>query len=57
MKLKPEQDYSALRRAEYPPIEEYLDAVAKDDDFALDEYKRRCLAVKAKYPKPEGPKT
>jgi len=40
------------RRAEYPPLEDYADAVAKDDAAALQAYKDACLAVKAKYPMP-----
>jgi ATP-dependent exoDNAse (exonuclease V) beta subunit len=40
------------RKNEYPPIEEFLDAYAKDDEVALQEYKDKCMAVKNKYPKP-----
>lgn len=43
--------YVAQRQAEYPPITDYLDAVVKNDDTALQEYIDKCLAVKAKYPK------
>ena len=43
--------YEELRVAEYPPIEDYLDAVVKGDTEAEEEYKRKCLDVKAKYPK------
>ena len=39
------------RVKEYPPIEEFADAYAKDDAVGLAEYKQKCLDVKAKYPK------
>ena len=38
------------RHPEYPPIEDYLDGVAKDDQAQIDDYKAKCMAVKAKYP-------
>jgi hypothetical protein len=41
------------RAAEYPPVEEYLDAVVKGDEAQKQAYIDACLAVKAKYPKPE----
>lgn len=43
--------YVELRKNEYPPIEDYVDAVVKGDNVAIEEYKAKCLAVKAKYPK------
>ena len=43
--------YVELRTAEYPPMEDYLDAIVKGDTEAKEEYKRKCLEVKAKYPK------
>ena len=43
--------YKELRTAEYPPMEDYLDAIVKGDIEAEEEYKRKCLDVKAKYPK------
>ena len=43
--------YKELREAEYPPMAEYLDAIVKGDVEAEEEYKRKCLEVKAKYPK------
>ena len=43
--------YKELRTAKYPPIEDYLDAIVKGDIEAEEEYKRKCLEVKAKYPK------
>jgi hypothetical protein len=45
-------DYVVLRKAEYPPVADYLDAIAKGDTVAIDAYCAACLAVKAKYPKP-----
>lgn len=44
--------YQAARRAEYPPIADFADAWVKNDQAALDAYRARCLAIKAKYPKP-----
>ena len=32
-------------------MEDYLDAIVKGDTVAENEYKAKCLAVKAKYPK------
>lgn len=46
--------YVEFRRNEYPPMADYLDAVVKDDQDAIQEYVDKCNAVKAKYPKPEG---
>lgn len=46
-------EYQRKRKAEYPPIEDYLDAVVKGDSGQLQRYTDACLAVKAKYPKPE----
>jgi hypothetical protein len=43
---------SIERRAAYPPIEDYADAVVKGDAAALQAYKDACLAVKAAYPMP-----
>jgi hypothetical protein len=46
-------EYQRKRKAEYPPIEDYIDAVVKGDTTQLQRYTAACLAVKAKYPKPE----
>lgn len=46
-------DYRVLRQAEYPPMSDYLDGVVKGDQAQIDKYIADCLAVKAKYPKPE----
>jgi hypothetical protein len=44
-------DYVSQRVAAYPPMEDYLDAIVKDDSAAIAKYKSDCLAVKAAYPK------
>jgi len=45
-------NYADLRRAEYPPITDFIDGVVKNDVNQIEAYKAACLAVKAKYPKP-----
>ena len=45
--------YKAKRAAEYPPITDYLDGIVKGDTEQIQAYIDACLAVKAKYPKPE----
>ena len=45
--------YTVLRAAEYPPMQDYLDGVVKDDQAQIDKYIADCKAIKAKYPKPE----
>jgi hypothetical protein len=47
-------EYQRLRALEYPPVTDYLDAVVKGDLAQQQTYIDACLAVKAKYPKPEG---
>jgi len=47
-------DYYRQRIYSYPEIGEFLDAWVKGDESALEEYRAACLAVKAKFPKPEG---
>ena len=47
-------EYQRLREKEYPPVTDYLDAVVKGDLEQQQAYIDACLAVKAKYPKPEG---
>lgn len=46
--------YQRDRKQEYPPIEEYVDGIVKGDQSQIDEYINKCLAVKAKYPKPNS---
>lgn len=45
------ENYALLRKYEYPPIEEYMDAYVKANTTAIKAYKDKCLAVKEKYPK------
>jgi len=45
--------YIAKRKAEYPQITDYIDAVVKGDQAQIDAYIAACQAVKTKYPKPE----
>jgi len=45
--------YIAKRKAEYPPITDYLDGVVKGNQAQIDAYIAACQAVKTKYPKPE----
>ena len=46
-------EYQRLRATEYPDVKEYLDGLVKDDTEQMQAYINQCLAVKAKYPKPE----
>jgi len=45
--------YAELRAAEYPDFRDYLDGIVKNDQAQIQTYINSCLAVKAKYPKPE----
>lgn len=47
-------EYQRLRAKEYPDVKEYLDGLVKGDTEQMQAYIDACLAVKAKYPKPEG---
>ena len=44
-------NYQILREPLYPNQSEYLDAIVKGDDSAIQQYKDKCLAIKLKYPK------
>ena len=46
-------EYQRLRAAEYPDFRDYLDGIVKGDQAQMEAYVAACLAVKAKYPKPE----
>jgi hypothetical protein len=46
--------YLKKRKAEYPPIEQYLDGVVKGDQEQINAYKSAWNAVNAKYPAPGG---
>ena len=43
--------YIAKRQAEYPPMTDYLDGIAKGDQEQINKYIADCQAVKTKYPK------
>lgn len=43
--------YTNKRQENYPPFEDYLDAIVKNDAAQLQKYIDDCLAVKAKFPK------
>lgn len=45
--------YQRDRAKEYPPITNYIDGVVKGDQAQIQAYIDACLAIKAKYPKPE----
>lgn len=45
--------YDYQRKINYPPVEDYLDAIVKGDEAQKQAYIDACLAVKAQYPKPE----
>ncbi len=47
------KEYQRKRAREYPPITDYLDGIVKGDTEQVQAYIDACLAVKAKYPKPE----
>ena len=47
-------DYYRKRLYSYPELGEFVDAWVKNDQAALEEYRQKCLAVKAQFPKPEG---
>jgi hypothetical protein len=49
----PEPTYREKRAEEYPPMADYLDGIVKNDQAQIAKYIADCLAVKAKYPKPE----
>lgn len=51
--LEDAKQYQYKRAADYPPVEDYLDAIVKGDEAQKQAYIDACLAVKAKYPKPE----
>ena len=46
--------YQRDRAAEYPSINNYIDGVVKGDQAQIQAYIDACLAVKAKYPKPDA---
>jgi hypothetical protein len=50
--IEAELSYATKRKAEYPPITDYIDGVVKGDQAQIDAYVAACQAVKDKYPKP-----
>ena len=46
-----EPTYKEKRKSEYPPVEDYLDGIVKNDQDQVQRYIDACNAVKAKYPK------
>lgn len=44
-------EYQRKRKLEYPPVEDYLDAIVKSDTDAIQAYIDACQLVKQKYPK------
>ena len=46
-------EYQRQRAAEYPDVKLYLDGIVKGDQEQIQSYIDACLAVKAKYPKPD----
>lgn len=46
-------EYQRQRAAGYPPMADYIDGIVKGDQAQVQAYIDACLAVKAKYPKPE----
>jgi hypothetical protein len=55
MKIVSRKSYEELRRSEYPPIEDQLDALWKGGKEASD-MKDIILATKLKYPKNNEPR-
>lgn len=43
--------YKDMRASEYPPFQDYLDAIVKGDEGQKRAYIDACLSVKKKYPK------
>jgi hypothetical protein len=43
--------YVDIRIRHYPPKEDYLDALVKNDTVAMEAYVQACLDVKARWPK------
>jgi hypothetical protein len=46
------KEYQRKRQAEYPPMTDYLDGIAKGDQAQINKYIADCQAVKSRYPKP-----
>jgi len=50
--IESELSYATKRKAEYPPVTDYIDGVVKGDQSQIDAYIAACQAIKTKYPKP-----
>ena len=48
------REYARKRKAEYPPMTDYIDGIVKGDQAQVDKYIADCLAVKQRYPKNDG---
>lgn len=44
-------NYGLLRASQYPPMTMFADAWVKGDEEAMEEYRQKCLNVKARFPK------
>jgi len=44
-------NYQILRQPLYPNMAEYVDAWVKQDEDEMENYRKKCLEVKEKYPK------
>jgi hypothetical protein len=54
MVIRAAELYKNQRASEYPPMADYLDGIVKGDTAQVQTYIDACLAVKAKYPKPDA---
>jgi len=45
------EDCRRIRSKLYPPMEDYLDGIVKDDADQINTYKQTCLDIKTQYPK------
>ena len=54
MAIRSAELYKNLRAGEYPSITDYIDGIVKGDQAQVQAYIDACLAVKAKYPKPDA---
>jgi|21_taG_2_1085346.scaffolds.fasta_scaffold06599_2 hypothetical protein len=48
--ITPYLTHKEVRSVSYPPMEDYLDGIVKNDTAQIAKYISDCLAVKAKYP-------
>jgi hypothetical protein len=43
--------YANKRLSKYPPMQDYIDGIVKNDQKQIDEYIAKCLLIKSQYPK------